>query len=140
MKLPTTRLRVVSENPRIQILLLRDVKGVILIVQPKLILKNSNSAKSQINKLILIRLLIVFLTKISEFRTYEIFFFRDDKEKRKIAAVDRSKIDPYARTEKFVDKTAIAFREEKKKHDQYMGRFKDQIYRDLGEDVYNTSV
>jgi len=66
--------------------------------------------------------------------------YRDDKEKRKIAAVDRSKIDPYARTEKFVDKTAIAFREEKKKHDQYMGRFKDQIYRDLGEDVYNTSV
>ena len=85
-------------------------------------------------------MLFLYLYKISKSRTYENFYFRDDKEKRKIAAVDRSRIDPYARTERFVDKTAIAFREEKKKHDQYMGRFKDQIYRDLGEDVYNTSV
>ena len=70
-----------------------------------------------------------------------IIAFSKNKEMRKIQAVDRSKTDPYSNVSKgFVDKTALEFRKEKKKHDQYMGRFKDQIYRDLGEDVYNTSV
>lgn len=80
----------------------------------------------------------IFRNKIVKDKMAE---YHKNKEMRKIQAVDRSKTDPYSNVSKgFVDKTALEFRKEKKKHDQYMGRFKDQIYRDLGEDVYNTSV